>query len=360
MNQVIQAIYRKHLKGLDTLRAIAAIIVVWGHIELFKKERGIQNLIDNGFYLPSGHLSVILFFVISGFLITYLLTLEKKRTGTIKLKNFYLRRILRIWPLYYIVLIISFLLFKAVYSSETIFLSFTIFPNVAHALDAGWPTSPQIWSIGVEEQFYILWPLIFMILPSKRIPGFLILFFIIYTMLPTGLLFLNNQYLGKETLSHFVHRFFYGSKFNALSMGALFGFLFAEKKKYLSLFKNDLVGYVAIILVIFLWTSGFEIKYYNDELFSILFSISILKIVSDPKIHLDNIVFRFIGKISYGIYMYHWIVLLLAFQFISPWGNAWLFNIYLYGFVFGMTFLISWVSNYSIERYFLKMKEKFR
>ena len=231
---------------------------------------------------------------------------------------------------------------------------------MAHALDAGWPTSPQIWSIGVEEQFYILWPLIFMILPSKRIPGFLILFFIIYTMLPTGLLFLNNQYFCNETLSHFVHRFFYGSKFNALSMGALFGFLFAEKKKYLILFKNDLVGYVAIILVIILWTSGFEIKYYNDELFSILFSIAILKIVSDPKIHLDNIVFRFIGKISYGIYMYHWIVLLLAFQFISPWGNAWLFNIYLYGFVFGMTFLISWVSNYSIERYFLKMKEKFR
>ncbi|HNJ26880.1 MAG TPA: acyltransferase [Chitinophagaceae bacterium] len=360
MKQYNRVVNRNHLKGLDTLRAIAAIIVVWGHIELFKKESGIQNLIDDGFYLPSGHISVILFFVISGFLITYLLTLEKKRTGTIKLKNFYLRRILRIWPLYYLVLVISFLLFKAVYSSETIFLSLTIFPNVAHALDAGWPTSPQIWSIGVEEQFYLFWPLILMILPSKRIPIFLILFFFIYTLLPTILLFLNNQYFGNETLSHFVNRFFYGSKFNVLSMGSLFGFLFAENKKYLRFFKNDLVSYVSLVLVSILWVSGFELKYYNDELFSILFSIAILKIVSDPRINLDKIVFRFIGKISYGIYMYHWIVLLLAFQFISPYGNAWLFNLYLYSFVFGITFFIAWVSNYSIERYFLKMKEKYR
>ena len=81
MKQYNRVVNRNHLKGLDTLRAIAAIIVVWGHIELFKKERGIQNLIDDGFYLPSGHISVILFFVISGFLITYLLTLEKKRNA---------------------------------------------------------------------------------------------------------------------------------------------------------------------------------------------------------------------------------------------------------------------------------------
>ena len=59
-----------YLKGLDTLRAIAALIVVWGHIELLKRKKGFENLIDKDFHIPSGHLAVVLFFVISGFLIT--------------------------------------------------------------------------------------------------------------------------------------------------------------------------------------------------------------------------------------------------------------------------------------------------
>jgi peptidoglycan/LPS O-acetylase OafA/YrhL len=64
---------KKYLKGLDTLRAIAALIVVWGHIELLKKTKNLENLLDNRFIpIPNGHIAVILFFVISGFLITYL------------------------------------------------------------------------------------------------------------------------------------------------------------------------------------------------------------------------------------------------------------------------------------------------
>ena len=63
----------KYLKGLDTLRALASLIVVWGHIELIKQQKGLPNLLGSNFYLPSGRLSVILFFVLSGFLITYLL-----------------------------------------------------------------------------------------------------------------------------------------------------------------------------------------------------------------------------------------------------------------------------------------------
>ena len=101
-----------YFKGLDTLRAIAALVVVIGHIELQKKEIGIPNLINHPYIrLASGHIGVVLFFVLSGFLITYLLAKEKEKAGKIAFKKFYIRRIFRIWPLYYLILLLSFLFF---------------------------------------------------------------------------------------------------------------------------------------------------------------------------------------------------------------------------------------------------------
>jgi len=142
----------RHFKGLNTLRAIAALVVVLGHIELVKVQQAIPYLIDQSkFDLPDGHIGVVLFFVLSGFLITYLLLKEKETTGGISFKKFYMRRILRIWPLYYLILLLSYLFFEADYPLSSILLTGSIFPNVAHSLNMVWPTSPQIWSIGVEE-----------------------------------------------------------------------------------------------------------------------------------------------------------------------------------------------------------------
>jgi peptidoglycan/LPS O-acetylase OafA/YrhL len=89
------------LKGLDTLRAIAALIVVIGHIEIIKHS---NNIDDFRRFLPSAHIAVILFFVISGFLITFLLAKEWDLNNKISFKKFYFRRILRIWPLYFFIL----------------------------------------------------------------------------------------------------------------------------------------------------------------------------------------------------------------------------------------------------------------
>ena len=125
---------KEHLKGLDTLRAIAALVVVIGHIELIKK----NNNITSFDYAPSGHIAVVLFFVLSGFLITFLLSKELDSTSTISFKKFYMRRILRIWPLYYLILLISILIIPAKQSIISYILCFTIFPNVAHAIGEGW------------------------------------------------------------------------------------------------------------------------------------------------------------------------------------------------------------------------------
>lgn len=96
------------IKNLDTFRAIAAIVVMIGHIELFRQNNWGDSLFN---MVPSGHTGVMMFFVISGFLITFLLTKEKEKYGTMSLKDFYLRRVLRIYPLYYLILLLSSLFF---------------------------------------------------------------------------------------------------------------------------------------------------------------------------------------------------------------------------------------------------------
>ena len=168
----------KYFKGLDTLRAVAALVVIWGHIELLKRRENLPNLLDqDGFGVPSGHIAVILFFVLSGFLITYLLINEKENTGSISFKKFYMRRVLRIWPLYYFIMLLSYFLINAEYSVKTLVLCLGIFPNVAHALTAGWPSSPQLWSIGAEEQFYLFWPMLILLIPERRYTVIFITFF---------------------------------------------------------------------------------------------------------------------------------------------------------------------------------------
>lgn len=355
---------KKHFKGLDALRAIAALVVVFGHIELQKNNNGIPNLLSNStFRIVDAHIAVVLFFVLSGFLITFLLVKEKEKYGRISLKKFYLRRIFRIWPLYYLIIFLSFLLISADYGTKTVFLSLSIFPNIAQAFSIGWPTSPQIWSIGVEEQFYLLWPVLMILIPDKKKIWFLIIFFIGYSLLPHLLGFINNRTMESVAFADFIRGFFFGSKFNCMSLGALIGYMYATHHKMLKYLYNKFVAYPAIFLAFFLWFTGFELKYFTDEFYTILFGISILNLATNEnlKISFDNKAFNFLGKISYGIYMYHWIIIFLCLKYI-PFGsfeNNYLFQIILYISAFGGTILISWISFITYEKFFLNLKERF-
>ncbi|MGZ3885588.1 MAG: acyltransferase family protein, partial [Bacteroidia bacterium] len=145
------------------------------HVELIKQMMGCKGLWDKSkLVFELGGLGVVFFFVLSGFLITYLLLKEKSQTGTISVRKFYLRRLLRIWPLYYFIVFLGFLVLPHVGLMEIPFakmnleknygLNFALYmlmlPNLAFAMFGAVPHIGQAWSIGVEEQFYIIWPLI--------------------------------------------------------------------------------------------------------------------------------------------------------------------------------------------------------
>ena len=128
---------KQRIRNLDTFRAIAAIVVMIGHIELFRQNNLGQSLFG---IVPSGHTAVMMFFVISGFLISFLLTKEKEKYGQIALKDFYLRRIFRIWPVYYLALLISSFLYFTPPTAKQLrmrwryYRTFPIFRSVVGAL----------------------------------------------------------------------------------------------------------------------------------------------------------------------------------------------------------------------------------
>ena len=348
---------KQHIKNLDTFRAIAAIVVMIGHIELFRQNNWGGSLFN---MVPSGHTAVMMFFVISGFLITFLLAKEKEKYGTISLKDFYLRRVLRILPLYYLILLGSSLFFVATPKFSTIAYAITILPNISHAIGCGWSVSPQIWAIGVENLFYIFFPLIMLFVPNKRMLLLLLIMTVGLAILPHAIDFVNVRTIQNESLAHFNQKFFFCNKFDSLLIGCLAGFAFAENHKLLKIIYNKWLFWGCAIAAIVMWGGNIETKHFNDELMSLLFAIVILNVCTNTQLNItfENRVTKFLGKISYGLYVYHWIILLLVFKFLPTEGTSF-YTIVLYVVVIMATILVAWLSYETYEKFFLNLKKRF-
>lgn len=348
---------KQRIKNLDTFRAIAALVVLVGHIEWFRWQLLGSDMFSK---VPSGHTAVMMFFVISGFLITFLLVKEKEKYETISLKDFYLRRILRIWPVYYLVLFISFFFYEQTPSIGTITFNVAMIPNIGRLFDGRWATSPQIWSIGVENMFYVLFPLILLFVPKKRILLLLMTLTAGLTILPHVIDYINVRTLRNESLSLLNNRFFYLNRFDSLFIGCIIGFAFAENHTILKILYNKWLFFVCSAIAVVMWGGHIAAKYFNDEIMSVLFAVVILNVCTNPNMNIrfENRLTQFLGKISYGIYMYHWIVLLLAFRLL-PLTNTVGSIVLLYGFTFVVTIAVAWLSYETYEKFFLNLKQRF-
>jgi peptidoglycan/LPS O-acetylase OafA/YrhL len=158
-----------HIPSLDGLRAVSICMVVIGHCS--KTIRGLSNgaYVFLGF-VGAGRLGVSIFFVISGFLITTLLVREQVSTHTISLKDFYIRRAFRIFPGFYAYWLVTFILALLGYihlsRSDLISAATYVWNYVPRTVDT-WFLG-HTWSLSVEEQFYLLWPLILKLSGPKR------------------------------------------------------------------------------------------------------------------------------------------------------------------------------------------------
>ena len=157
----------RRIPSLDGIRAISILMVIYGH--LAGTRHFPISISEYGRWCGDvAHLGVLVFFVLSGFLITSLLMSEREMMGAISLKRFYLRRIVRIFPAFYAFILVMAIatLLGVVHLTGRDFayaLTYTVNFEPNRALQIG-----HLWSLSVEEQFYLLWPLTLLVLRERR------------------------------------------------------------------------------------------------------------------------------------------------------------------------------------------------
>ena len=369
---------RVYLPGLNALRFFAAFLVIIAHVELIKGHIGYVCNIELVEKFNPGGLGVYFFFVLSGFLITFLLIHEKDKTGSINIKAFYIRRLLRIWPLYYLITFLAFFIlpnieflhvtwlqqfFEDNYSFKLLFFILML-PNLALAMFSAVPQAGHLWSIGVEEQFYLFWPLLFK--KIKKIKNLLIsvlvftigLKILVIALLKFGIVDLSDNFMVfKEFLAM--------SKFECMAIGG-FGAYWVKKdvKSVLNIIYHPISFITSLALLpVMNYLCPESLQDAIHLPYSIAFIILILNISCNSKsiITLENSVFNFLGKISYGIYMYHMIVVVFVIRLASKFTDegSLMANVFIYGFSVMLTIFIAWLSYEYFEKRFLKLKDKY-
>lgn len=343
---------RIYFSGLNEIRGFSVLFVLYTHINEYINRFGLEkHFLPNTF---GGDYSVTLFFVLSGFLISYLLFHEKKEFGTIGLPLFYMRRVLRIWPVYYLTVILTLLLAWFQESNLDIdsdrLLIYTFFLS-NYALSSGLIIGglTHLWSIGVEEQFYVFWPWV-----VKKSENFLtgaIIITVIYEGLKLGLRFFENANW---------YRFIYETRFDCMMMGAFAAYLFYKNhpilkviySRWMQLFCWLVLSYSILFGNIHVFT------FIDQQIYAVLFAILILNISTNSNqiFKIENPILNFLGKISYGVYAYHMLVInFLVLALPSSWHSEWVIvTLFLLG-----TITFSLISYTFMEKPLLKIKEKF-
>jgi peptidoglycan/LPS O-acetylase OafA/YrhL len=364
-----------YIKSLDGIRAIAILMVMAFHANL----------------LHFGWMGVELFFVLSGFLITTILWEEKfkQEPRGEKFKRFWIRRSLRIFPLYYGFLLflgITYLVFHfpGYYTTYIPYLA-TYTVNYTRLL-LGWQGNPlftHLWSLAVEEQFYLFFPLVIFLCPPKVIKGLMLSMLVLS---PVIRFVLGEYYKGHGLAPHVVGDAVYWntlSQLDAFFIGGLipvlslhrkitaagkavllsfslvviagivnyifstpehpflldFGYSHAQTANYNHVWSFTLLNLFFASVILYLVTKGVNMKRY-----------SIIRLLQLP-------VLVNIGKVSYGMYVFHWAVWVYLFQRLFPEGGMahWLLFIPYAFVVYG----VAWLSYRFYESYFLKLKDRF-
>lgn len=361
----------KYFKELNSLRFIGFIGIFFGHV-FFSNSPEIINsklyatLFSYGKIL--GFISIDSFFVLSSFLITWKALEEIKFTSNFQFKNFLIRRSLRIWPLYFLIVFIGFLIeyLKSIYFLEPEKLpslwNFVLFILNYNIIENGYNFlffMVFMWSISVEEQFYVFWAITIKWF-NKYLFG--ISFFIIFLSLVFRIYFIN------DSLSLNFHT---ASALGNFGIGALTAILAFKNPNFLnklqSLNRKTILFFYSIIFIFFI-KMPFLLEYdffivIQRVLFSIFFSFIILEqtycdqsIVKVSRIKY----FNFFGKISYGLYCYHGIMITTVLQISRFLSESLLNSLILFPvFILVSTLLISHFSYRLYESKFLNFKSKF-
>ena len=351
---------RSQLPGLNELRAVAALCVIPGHLEQTKALLG--GVARTWFPIP-GKVAVVLFFVLSGFLITHLSLSERAATGRIDVRRFYVRRVLRIWPLYYLTVALGLFVWNRIALLQlgelsnnardttpgSLLLLLLVLPGY---VAANIPYVGHTWSIGVEEQFYALQPLV---LRALRRPWLLAAFLLV-------VVFLQELTPARFVLFHAQTPFF-----GCIAVGALVALLWNRRPpRIVALLHSRLaqalacVGLVACIIETVRKETESAVDF---RIYAVLFVVVVLNVSTNPAtfLRVRSAPLDRIGRISYGIYMFHPVVIVAVLGLLRPLSRSLGpigFDVALYVLTLGTTLAIASLSFAFFEGPFSRLKDR--
>jgi peptidoglycan/LPS O-acetylase OafA/YrhL len=344
----------KHLPELDSLRTFAVVMTLLAHFSPVE--------------IPYMWYGVPIFFTISGFLITSILlnTLDNEPTITRLgiIRNFMSRRVLRLFPIYYLMITFFWLAkrYLAVYLWKDEFTPyfFTYTPNfLIHKIGSGNATCfAHLWSLGVEEQFYLVWPWILLFTPKRF--RLAVIFFLVVLGLGYNTVFYKDPYIGAIPFADLP----------TLGAGGILGCLYVSRHRVLEWLteKRHLlfgITFLHLILVLIFFQDSSPIWHFYREiaLSSCTFSTVLVSIYGWRGLIgyiTRNRVIQYLGMISYGIYLYHMPIPFLyraiaGKYFPSVHMSPWVFLV----FCFTVTVGVAALSYKYIETPFLRLKRYF-
>lgn len=293
-----------YFSRLDALRSFAFFVVFWQHglsqslksLDLFDSSTLMKLTMTGGY-------GVHIFFVLSGFLITLLLLKEFDQEGNISVKNFYIRRILRIWPIYYLVMLLGIfilpeLLNTLVFCGDT-FKNLLFLNNFDISSSCESPNVAIAWSVAIEEQFYLVWPVLFFFVAKKL----KILVVISLCIFIASIVFININ--PDRAYFHTL------GNLNNLMVGCIGAILFFKQPDFFkNLFFTSKWSFIGIFL---LFCFSISLNWpFQEILHPLIFLWLILFLVKKDELSVSNSIFSRLGKYTYGMYMYHPILIIFC------------------------------------------------
>src|SRR2546421_1955070 len=363
----------KHIPSLDGLRGLAIILVLLFH---FTPEGGGHTLIGvlTRWVSRLGWCGVDLFFVLSGFLITGILFDAKGSPHYFR--NFYMRRVLRIFPLYYGVLLVVFVvvpLFHPMTSPEDRRLVanqhwlWLYGANIPQAMSNDWPLESSwvklnhFWSLAVEEHFYLVWPAIVFAFSRKTLMRICAGCIVVALGLRCCAYFLWN-----DTAAYVLTP----CRMDELAMGALIA-LAARGAGGIEGMVRAARWIAAILFVslMLIWFQDMEDVNYTISLTILAAFFGALLVVAVggkiASLVFRNSLLRFFGKYSYGIYVFHWVLSPMLERYFSPLkmgaasGSNFVGVALSMAIAIGISVLVAFLSWHFYEKHFLKLKRFF-